>query len=459
MTETTADLKPAEKMTVAELRKELEDAGTSVPASAKKADLVELVTQARGAAEAEPEEIEGEVIGEEEDTALVPPELDEEISQALALREAAPQPVMALPTPQEFNAAQKIAEQIAATTFVPESYRGRPNDVVAAILFGREIGLGPMTALRDIHMIDGRPALAAHRQLALLRKGGVVILESETTRERAYIRAQRRDTGEIMAVEFTFEEAEKIRRRGKALVDGDNWRNYPADMLWARAVGRLTRRLGPDLLNGLPPYVAEEVADFSGWGVEYGEGGVQVQQWARDDRPAEERYDYPTGWAELQDRMRKRLGREEADEWLRQAVEIATGTSDPGARSKEQKDVAFQKMLGALRALEEVEGDIAFLPDPRTTVQEVFARFLDGEQPEGPPWALVGTEAETYPQKGQTTLAAVADEHPEEAGRYAPGGDLESGPMSEQGARDMSGDDRPYEDETVGDGSLDDIPF
>jgi len=317
-----------------------------------------------------------------------------------------------------------IANRISATTFVPESYRGRPDDVVAAILFGREIGLGPMTAMRDIHMIDGRPALAAHRQLALLRKGGVVLLESEVSAERAYIRAQRRDTGEIMAVDFTYEEAELIRRRGKALVDGDNWRNYRKDMLWARCVGRLTRRLGPDLLNGLPPYVAEEVADFSGWGVEYGsEGQVQVQQWTTD-RPAEERYNFPATWAELTSRLGGLLGEEEAAEWMRQSIQAVYQVA-PADLSSDQKALAWKKILGALAALDtEVEGDLHFAD--RATIAEVFGRFFDGILVDGPPWRLASDE-DDRPLKEQTSL-----DLPEQAGQNAPGGDAESGPNAEQ---------------------------
>ncbi len=71
-------------------------------------------------------------------------------------------PVTASPLPVEWNA---IAARLCRTTLVPEAYRGRHEDVLAAVMFGREIGLGPMASLRDICMIDGRPVLAAAEQL------------------------------------------------------------------------------------------------------------------------------------------------------------------------------------------------------------------------------------------------------------------------------------------------------
>ena len=41
-----------------------------------------------------------------------------------------------------------VAERVASTEFVPSSLRGKPDKVFAAVLAGREIGLGPMAALK-----------------------------------------------------------------------------------------------------------------------------------------------------------------------------------------------------------------------------------------------------------------------------------------------------------------------
>lgn len=165
----------------------------------------------------------------------------------------------ALPTKLEWEAAMAVAREIAKTQFVPKEIRGKPDQVLACILSGRELGIGPMEALRKIHMIDGRPAFAAELMLSLMRKGGVVLLETETTMERARIKAKRSDTGETTTVEFTWEEAQLI--DGGKLVKKSNWLNYRQDMLWARCVSRLGRRLAPDLLGGMS-YSAEEVQDF-----------------------------------------------------------------------------------------------------------------------------------------------------------------------------------------------------
>lgn len=243
----------------------------------------------RGNEEVEPEAVRG-------DLPDAVPGMELEISRH---REMAVPPSGALPSAAEFEASMAVARVLAATKFVPESYRGSPEEVMAAIFTGRELGIGPMESLRSIHMIDGRPVFAASLMLSQMRRGGLEIIESSSTAERAYIRARRRDTGEEAEVEWTFHEAEQITRKGKKLVDGDNWRNYPADMLWARAVGRLARRLGSDLLAGMV-YTSEEMKDLEGWDTDgYNAGVAQPVEYATLDPGAVLHPNAPNGWKDI----------------------------------------------------------------------------------------------------------------------------------------------------------------
>src|SRR5687767_10442124 len=89
---------------------------------------------------------EGSVAAGEEPT-LAEQEVEEATSLALAIREEQKQPlqaITALPSGSEFEASMAMARTIAGTQFVPESYRGNPEAVVAAIFTGRELGIGPM---------------------------------------------------------------------------------------------------------------------------------------------------------------------------------------------------------------------------------------------------------------------------------------------------------------------------
>lgn len=342
-------------------------------------------------ADAEPEAVdEPEVEGDE--TAEVPPELADEVGQAIALREQAVAPASSIPLPAEWNALEMMATRLAHSRVVPEAYRGRPDDVIAAWLYGREIGLGQMTALRDIFMVDGRAAIAAHRQLGILRRGGVRILESEATDERAYIVAQRKDTSEIMRVEFTMEEAARIQRKGKRLVDGDNWKSYPKDMLWARCVGRLTRRLGPDLIGGLPPYVAEEIADFSGWGIEYGGGddALTLHPQARSAQ-AVPAWKQPPTWKELGERCSRMLGAEEWEVWRGEILRKVYNV-ERVADISEGLDAAWRCFQIFLRELELWEPEHELDPLPRSIIRKAAAEAFDGIVVDGPEWRLTPDE-------------------------------------------------------------------
>src|SRR3982750_1405961 len=70
------------------------------------------------------------------------------------------------------RAAAEYAGYIGDTEFVPESLRGRPAAIAAAMLAGAELGLTPMVSLRTVAIIKGRPTLTAEAQRALVTSRG-----------------------------------------------------------------------------------------------------------------------------------------------------------------------------------------------------------------------------------------------------------------------------------------------
>lgn len=421
-------------MTVEALKKELDGRGVDYGSEARKPELQEVLRAARSAevtAEVDEPEVvdeveivaEGDEIREAEalaeaeagDTGLAAVVRETE-EKALAIREAAP---ALIPSAAEFTAMREMAATIANTQMVPMAYRGKPDDVIAAILTGREMGLGPMQSLRDIYVVDGKPSLSAMLLLAQLRKGGIQILESVTTRERAWLRARRADTGEVCEVEWTYEEASKIVSRGKSLVAKDNWQNYPEDMLFARCVGRLARRLGPDLIGSVVPYASEELEDWDDF-----EGGRYQQ---RQEMPVARKnpdWNLPANWTELTERLTYHLGAEETPIWMRQAVQAAHGVDSIQALSQADRRLALQRFSGVLFDLDETEGpELAFHPDHRKIVRKAFARCFEGHALEGPEWRLSG-DGDERPARGS---AAESDpEEPAEAVSDAEAADAES---------------------------------
>jgi len=292
-------------------------------------------------------------------------------------------PANVLPSPVEWEATMALARTIAATTFVPEAYRGQPEAVVAAILTGRELGIGPMQALREIHMIDGRAAFSATLMLAQMRRRGLMIVDSESTPTRAWIHARRSDTGEAAEVEWTIEEAEAISRRGKPLTSGDNWRNYPADMLWARAVGRLARRLGGDLLGGLH-YAAEEVRDFDdGDAGGYG-GGAGYEAAARDVQPWKDLLPGAVKVTDVDSCAAVRYGQERLYPRLDWAsVEESAGVFAEKGKAQAQWSAAawgrhWNRLANAVVRAQDLAGGGDFPPPSEEQIVEAYEWAFDG---------------------------------------------------------------------------------
>lgn len=160
-----------------------------------------------------------------------------------------------LSQPDVLNTSHKLAQQIANTDFVPKQFRGKPDAVMAALLTGRELGLGPMTALQRIHVIEGKPALDAQGQRALVLAAGHDMWVVDSTPERCTVAGKRNGSTHEQSVTWTMTEA-----RAAGLTNKSNWKSYPRQMLQARATAELARLIAPDALGGVA-YTVEELED------------------------------------------------------------------------------------------------------------------------------------------------------------------------------------------------------
>lgn len=157
--------------------------------------------------------------------------------------------------PDVLNTAHKLASQIANTDFVPKAFRNKPEAVMAALLTGREIGLGPMTALQRIHVIEGKAGLDAQGMRAQLLAHGHDMWVVESTADRCTVGGRRRNSDHDQQVTWTMTEARTAGLANKAV-----WKSYPRQMLQARATAELCRLIAPDALGGMA-YSSEELAD------------------------------------------------------------------------------------------------------------------------------------------------------------------------------------------------------
>lgn len=104
----------------------------------------------------------------------------------------------------------------------------------------------------------------------------------------------------------------------------------------------------------------------------------------------------PQTWAEAIDRLAYTLGgrqeaRDDAWEWLRQALEAKWGVDDVRELTRPQRQVAFQKLAGVVWRLEG-EGELAFDGGLRRVVAAAFAYYFDGLLLDGPAWRVTPLE-------------------------------------------------------------------
>jgi hypothetical protein len=116
---------------------------------------------------------------------------------------------------------------------------------MAIILAGRELGLPPMTALRSIHLVEGRVTLAADLQLALVKRAGVKHRWLRTDAEAATVELTR-GADQPFAFTYSIEDAKRAGLAGK-----QNWQRHTPAMLRARAISAAIRAYCPDVLTGV----------------------------------------------------------------------------------------------------------------------------------------------------------------------------------------------------------------
>lgn len=160
-----------------------------------------------------------------------------------------------LPSSSDLAATFTLSQQLCKTDFVPDAYRNRPEATLAAILYGRELGIGPMQALQQINVIKGKPGASPELMRALIQRAGHSIVRTAVTDETVTLHGKRADTGDEDTVTWTLDDA---RRAGLA---SGAWKSYPRAMLLARATSELARSLFADVISGIS-YTPEELENI-----------------------------------------------------------------------------------------------------------------------------------------------------------------------------------------------------
>ena len=153
---------------------------------------------------------------------------------------------------EAMGAAHKLATVLCNTQMVPATFRGKPDDGAAAILYGAELGLKPQQALQQVFVVHGQPAIYARTMVALLKAKGYRFETVESTDESVTVTATS-PRGESETATWSIDRAKKA-----GYTSNKKYSTDPQAMLYAKAASEVSRRIAPDVLLGIR-YSAEEL--------------------------------------------------------------------------------------------------------------------------------------------------------------------------------------------------------
>jgi hypothetical protein len=119
-------------------------------------------------------------------------------------------------------------------------------NATGAVLLGLSLGVDPLTALQNIYVVHGRPGMYAKFKVALALAAGHRVWDEEYSPDRATVCGQRKGSEDVVRITVTMDDAKRAGWTSNAA-----YSKTPADMLWARAAGRVVDRVAADTLHGI----------------------------------------------------------------------------------------------------------------------------------------------------------------------------------------------------------------
>lgn len=154
--------------------------------------------------------------------------------------------------------AVEVAFRIGAAAARAGNYKSKNEaELALRVKYGMEMGLGPATALQSVAIINGSPALTAGAIASKLAAHPEYDYEvTEHTEDKCTIVVHRFKRGEWRACPpstFTMADAEKA-----GLVRQGPWKQYPKNMVFARALTNAARWHAAEVFGG-PIYTPDEL--------------------------------------------------------------------------------------------------------------------------------------------------------------------------------------------------------
>lgn len=162
------------------------------------------------------------------------------------------------------NAMMHLSTKLAEATIIPETFQGKPANVLIALNMAQRMGADPMMVMQNMYIVYGNPAWSSKFMIACFNTCGrfssikyEFFGQPGTMSYGCHAYATELRTGEkVVGADVTIELAKK---EGWLEKKGSKWQTMPQLMLQYRAAAFLIRTVAPEISMGLK--TTDELAD------------------------------------------------------------------------------------------------------------------------------------------------------------------------------------------------------
>ena len=146
---------------------------------------------------------------------------------------------------ENFENAMKMAEQLAKSDMIPQTYKGKPENCIIALELSNRLKLSPFLVMQNMYIVQGRPSWSSSFIISCINGSGRFTgplkfeMDAQRTKCRAY--ATEKASGEkLVGPLITMEMAQHEGWLGK---NGSKWKTMPELMLRYRAAAFFVRHI------------------------------------------------------------------------------------------------------------------------------------------------------------------------------------------------------------------------
>ena len=159
--------------------------------------------------------------------------------------------LMAL-TDQQYNTATLLATDFSSSGLFPNVKN--KSQAMVLILVGQEMGISALASVTGIHLIAGKPVIGANLMAERIKSSGNYNYKIVEHTDKICKIDFYQGKDKIGTSEFTIEDANKA-----GVTNNPNWKKYPKNMLFARALSNGQRWHCPDVFGGKLVYTPDEM--------------------------------------------------------------------------------------------------------------------------------------------------------------------------------------------------------